>query len=401
MTAAQRQPTAEPRSMPTRARSERRVITLGVLLAGRRTREIAARAIEELEHRLNHAYPSVRWEVAIRRQHERPVPQEISQLLDWARERLLTEGWTLALVITDLPLRSAGRPISSHASRTHGVGIISLPALGPVQIRRRLIRSALAVVASLIGERPANLRRRTLRARRTGAATRRRLRELASPRRRDLETRFFAVRTLRARARLLAGMVVANRPWRLAAGLYRGLVAALAFICFSVVSPGTWQLAVSLGFVRLALATVAALAIMVSSLIVVHRLWEHSENPLARDQVLLFNAATAFTLIAGVLTFYVALLAATFLAAIALIPAGVLGTTVHRPAGLAEYLQLAWLISSLATVGGALGAALESDAAVREATYASDETTENPVIDTVAEVAGGSSHEVADDAPPA
>jgi hypothetical protein len=38
--------------------------------------------------------------------------------------------------------------------------------------------------------------------------------------------------------------------------------------------------------------------------------------------------------------------------------------------GLADYLRLVWLVSSLASVGGALGAGLESDVAIREAAYA-------------------------------
>ena len=46
--------------------------------------------------------------------------------------------------------------------------------------------------------------------------------------------------------------------------------------------------------------------------------------------------------------------------------AGALG----HPVGVLDYLRLAWLTSSLATVGGALGAGLESDASIRQAAYA-------------------------------
>jgi hypothetical protein len=42
---------------------------------------------------------------------------------------------------------------------------------------------------------------------------------------------------------------------------------------------------------------------------------------------------------------------------------------VGHPASLRDYFELAWLVSSLAMIGGALGAALESDEAVREAAY--------------------------------
>jgi hypothetical protein len=43
---------------------------------------------------------------------------------------------------------------------------------------------------------------------------------------------------------------------------------------------------------------------------------------------------------------------------------------VGHPVDASEYLRLAWLASTLATVGGALGGVLESDETVREAAYA-------------------------------
>jgi hypothetical protein len=42
---------------------------------------------------------------------------------------------------------------------------------------------------------------------------------------------------------------------------------------------------------------------------------------------------------------------------------------IHHAVRFADYFWLAWAVSSLATLGGALGAAIESEAAVREAAY--------------------------------
>jgi hypothetical protein len=115
--------------------------------------------------------------------------------------------------------------------------------------------------------------------------------------------------------------------------------------------------------------TVAAVAGTIVSLIIGHGLWERAPSAEARPQVVLFNLATALTLACGVAVLYIAQLVVLLGAALILLTPTVLGDALHHHANLGDYLNLVWLAASLATTGGALGAALESDGVVREAAY--------------------------------
>jgi hypothetical protein len=59
----------------------------------------------------------------------------------------------------------------------------------------------------------------------------------------------------------------------------------------------------------------------------------------------------------------------TAAAAALLIDPSVLGSTLGRPVGPSDYLTRAWIISSMATVGGAIGSGLEDEETVRAAAY--------------------------------
>ena len=85
---------------------------------------------------------------------------------------------------------------------------------------------------------------------------------------------------------------------------------------------------------------------------------------------MLFNLVTAVTVAFGIVSLYVAVFVVALGAAALLIDPTLFKETILRPVGVSDYLRLAWLASLLATVGGALGGVVESDAAVREAAYA-------------------------------
>jgi len=109
--------------------------------------------------------------------------------------------------------------------------------------------------------------------------------------------------------------------------------------------------------------------VLVTWLIVAHDLWERASDARGREQAVLFNAATVITLLLGVLWLYFLLMAACFIGAVVVIDDSVLETNLGHPVDLASYGVLAWLVSSLATLGAALGSGLESDETVRVAAY--------------------------------
>jgi hypothetical protein len=106
-----------------------------------------------------------------------------------------------------------------------------------------------------------------------------------------------------------------------------------------------------------------------ATLVIGGQLWEPTVGPAVRKQVMLFNIATLLTVVVGVAVLYAALYVLALVTAFWFVVPKIYQDTVGHPAALRDYFELAWLTCSLAMIGGALGAALESDAAVHAAAY--------------------------------
>lgn len=345
---------------------EKAAAVLGIVVAPGLAYDVTSRVADELVEDLRARHGAIDWRTELLVDRLVVPPAPTTEILDAARRRLLDGDWDLGLVVTDLPLRIGRRPVSRHVSPTHGLAVVSLPALGAINLRPRLRRTLRELVGELVGDRESD----------NGV-----LRELAS----DTRARpagLFVLSVLRGHLRLLLGMVTANRPWRLAAGLYRSLVAAIAVAGVGLVTADVWRLADAAGWGRLlALSSVSILATVVS-VIAAHGLWERVPDPRVRDQVILFNFATTATVVIGILSLYLALFALVASGAGLVISRDVLAGAVGHDVGLSEYVSLAWFVASFATIGGALGAALESGDAVRQAAYAAtagEDDDEEPV----------------------
>jgi hypothetical protein len=185
----------------------------------------------------------------------------------------------------------------------------------------------------------------------------------------DRGTVRFVTSTGPGNVRLLLGMVRANRPWRLIIGLSNALVAALGAGAFGLTSAAIWRVGDAMGWPRLLALGLVSISAITVTLIVAHGLWERPRTPATRSRILLINIATTSTIVLGSLTLFAALLVITTLCDTTMLLQSVLEREVNHAVSLSDYLQIAWLATCMATLGGALGAVVESDLSVHEATF--------------------------------
>jgi hypothetical protein len=268
------------------------------------------------------------------------VDTALSRLTDLADDH----GWDLIVGLTELPLRDDGRYLLIETDAHQRAAVLSLPALGGLRPHRRT-RHALRTLISGMADPTAEGDRRVPLPHRSG------------------------------RWRLLLGMVLANRPWLLVPGLKSALVAALTTGAIATINSTVWLLAGSLSWWRLAVATIASIALVVGWLVIDGELWDRpdEDSPRARERSRLYNTSTLLTLTAGSIICYIALYILNLVWALFVLDPAVMGGYLRMPVDYGDVFVLSWFVASAATVGGALGSGLESDEAIRAAAYSKRE----------------------------
>lgn len=265
----------------------------------------------------------------------------IGRLGDHAHEH----RWDVVVGLTELPLRDDdGRYLLAKTDARRRTAVVSLPALGGLRLHARTRRAVRSLVSGMA--------------------------DPAAP-----DERRVPLPRLGGRWRLLAGMVLANRPWRLVPGLKSALVAALATGAVATLNSTVWLLATSLAGWRLTVAAIASVALVVAWLTIDGELWDRPDDDTAeaRERSRLYNISTLVTLGTGVLISYVALYVVNLAWALFVVDPAVMGGYLNTSLDHGDVFVVAWFVASAATVGGALGTSLESDEAIRAAAYSKRE----------------------------
>ncbi|MEU1956099.1 hypothetical protein [Nocardia rhamnosiphila] len=293
-----------------------------------------------------------RWTASVRRKPYLPDEQaDFADVIDTVDPS--AEAEDLVVYLTDLPRRENTLPVVADVSAHHAFALISLPGVGGIDIERRLRTVTELAITHMLGDpelTPPGAARRFPSTQTAGGI------------------RYFTPPGLR-RLRLLSGMVRANRPWRLVTGLSKVLVGAFATGAIALATSTIWMFADTMGPWRMSAATVLSITAMILWLILDHELWERPKLPADRNRSVLYNAATTVTLGVGVGVLHVALFGLLLFTTCLTLPPVLLSRVLGHAVHFSDYLTLAWLLASIATIGGALGSGLEDDTAVKEAAY--------------------------------
>lgn len=287
-------------------------------------------------------------------------------MVELARRYRSDNEWAIVVLITDLPMRLGTTPLVADYNTKHRVALLSLPALGAVQLANRLCGLAVPLIQHL-AEPDAGTLSALLRSTKRIGSFRVPIRHVPSDSPKG--DQYLALAGYGGRLQMLFGMVRSNRPWRLVPSLERATAAAAATAAFPMFYSGLWPMADMLHPARLALISVLAIGAMVTWFICYNRLWERPSGHRQRGEAVLFNASTVITLGIGVAVMYMVLFTVTMVVAVTVIDSRYLQSQLGHPAGLDAYVRIVWLACSMGIIAGALGSSFDSEEAVRHAAY--------------------------------
>ncbi|WP_252312235.1 hypothetical protein [Sinobaca sp. H24] len=335
----------------------------------------------------------VSWKIEVLTDAFAGSAEQVSDILEEAETVKQLHDWDYAVCLTDLPFFREGNFLVAEVNGERSIAQLSLPALGAVPMKRRVREASLQLISEMYHGSSKEIRDREQE--KVEQIQRQNQQYIPNKGARDLvrkgwferiapiyrvqaeesrsisDVRFMARPQWNGYLRLITGMVQANNPWNIFSTFKSVIALAFASGAYAMIFPTLWQLGEAYEWERSLLLMIAAFTALTSWIIISHGLWENSSKIESLTMVKLHNTSTILTLGLGVLGYYIVLFFLFLLSVFLFIPVSMLESSigVDREVDLSYYLSLAWLVTSLATCIGALGAGLENEEAVLKGTY--------------------------------
>ncbi|WP_077622664.1 hypothetical protein [Sediminibacillus massiliensis] len=319
------------------------------------------------------------------------MTEDSQEVINEMINRKVEEEWDFSVCLTDLPLFKHKRLIVAEANEEQNVALISLPGLGSTPMIKRIRESILQLLnemyygssdasrehAQLKLETKDQKRFKGLKNKSARRLVGKRIFERLSPIKRErpdddestIDVRFTVKSRISIPLRVLTGMVRANRPWAMFPSFMKVVMIAFTTGSYALIFPTLWMLSSNYEIWRMLMLSFVSISAMVLWIILGHGLWEKPNEERSKYIRNLYNMATVLTLYVTVCMYYLLLFCLFSIAVVVIIPMELLESQLSGNASYINYFYVAWTVTSMATIIGALGSALENEDVVLSSTY--------------------------------
>ncbi|WP_174615091.1 hypothetical protein [Virgibacillus ihumii] len=315
----------------------------------------------------------ISWNVEVVRDQLTGASGRGDEIIERAVTLKKENDWHYAVCLTDMPIFSDKKVVLAEDDDRYGVAQISLPAFGAFPLKTRVKKAIIQMVSELYfrvnggnGQFTIKNNNKLLRSDVSLSPIKKIL-----PSERNTGVRFVVVPRIHGIFRLLAGMTYANQPWKIIPSFKSVVAIAFASGAYGLVFTTLWSISAAYGYLRFIVLMLVAMAAMVIWIIFAHNLWENSSRRVSRKLTMLYNMITVSTLTTAVVAYYIGMYVLFLMAVAFFVPPDLFASTVGlgKDVTAGHFFQLAWLVTSVATIAGAIGSGLEDDKAVRKIMY--------------------------------
>lgn len=375
--------------------SSKETLSIGIVPAPETASDISNKLASDLVERLiDYVDDNYTWKVEVVVDSYVGAEEDAYRTLKQARKIAIENSWDYTVAITDIPLFKDGEFLVAEVDDNKALAQISFPALGIFPLYRRVRSSTLQLISEMhhgtnedaredVQEGINNLPK--TKKKDLHSTNSRELIKRSVPQKKilpidrviteddhDRPVRYIARPKINGYFRVGTGMIRANNPLKVIRTFKSVVAIAFASGAYALIFPTVWLLADAYELERAITLMVVSYCAMTTWIILAHNLWEtKKDSPDKAPLIRLHNFSTLFTIGLGVAVYYVVLFVCFLVAVFLFIPPDLLESEsgIGREADFGYYIYLSWLITSIATVIGAIGAGLEDEETVLKGTY--------------------------------
>lgn len=288
--------------------------------------------------------------------------EDVHESVDKAAKLKEQHQWDYVICLTDLPSISDNKVVISDYNSEKQVVMLSLPSLGVIDLKRKLIKTVTSLIEQLYYEKPKS---------KNAPHPFVRMKAVEPEEDESSKERYINTLFIMSWIQLVAGLTRANQPWKNIFNFKKIISVAFATGTYISIFSMPWELSVIYSPFRLILLMVIAIIGMAGWLFYAHQLLERKTAKSQRVYRYIYNSTTLVTLSMITLINYFILYILLAISITLFVPVDLFNswTSAKAQFTFTNYLRLIWFVASLGLLVGAMGSTVENEEKIRRITY--------------------------------